>query len=306
MADSFRPVALVPTGVVALDHAIGGGIPAGKSVEIYGPYKGGKTFLALEIVRAYIGVGAEALWFDSEHALDEYVPGRIGIDPKLCQYDPDPPHTIEEFVEKTESWLDGRKKNKLGVVALDSVACLSTKHEMETPMDRRSLDRAGLIYKAFRRLSGPLSRTGTTLVFVNQIRERIGVVFGNPETTTGGKGPEFFASLRLRVSQGVLSKKKVRVLEDERPVGVHTLVYVEKNRLMPDGQKVELLLRYETGFDATHGALRLLVSNGLLHASEDKDDFEYKGKAIADENAFVDEHPELFREIWRRYRGNGA
>ncbi len=309
---AYRPPALVKTGIVAFDAMIGGGVPRGRFVELFGPYKGGKTALAYEIARAFQDAGGRGRWTDAEHAFDGHAFKMHGGSLKTLDYDEDT-DTVEEYVHKAEAWVEEHAKDRYPKIdVLDSVAQLGTKHENETDMSKRNLDKASLIYRGFRRLGGKLSRTGTTLLFINQVREKVGVFFGSPETTTGGKGPEFFATVRVRVSQGTLKKgKKVRVFKDGRQVGMHVVVRVEKNRLMPEGQETELLYLFETGFDASHGVLRLLANNGMIDertkGSEDgREVFVYKGVVIGDEDAFVDDHPELLKAIWSKYRPENA
>jgi len=307
---AYRPPALVKTGIVALDAMVGGGIPRGRFIELFGPYKGGKTALAYEIARAFQQAGGRGRWTDAEHAFDGYTFKRFGGDMKTLDFD-DVTDTVEVYVHKTEAWTDLHAREDVPKIdVLDSIAQLATEHENETDMTKRNLDRAGQIYRGFRRLGGKLSRSGTSLLFINQVRDKVGVYFGSPETTPGGKGPEFFATMRLRVSQGTLKKgKKVRVFgAGGRQVGMHVVVRVEKNRLMPsEGITTELLYLFDTGFHPTHGVLRLLCEFGIIDertkGSEDgKEIFVHKGVVIGDEEAFIDENPELVRSVWSKFR----
>ena len=305
-AEAYRPPRLVGTGIVALDAAIGGGIPCGRFVEVHGPFKGGKTALAYEIARAFQQAGGRARWTDAEHAFDGFAFERFGGDLKSLDFD-EATDTVEEYVHKAEDWIGAHARESCPKIdVLDSVAALGTVHENTTDMTTKNLDRAGQIYRGFRRLGGKVSRSATTLLLVNQVRERVGVFFGNPETTTGGKGPEFFSTLRLRIAQGTLKKgKRVRVLDGGGlQVGIRVVVRVVKNRLVPsDGVEAELLYRYSSGFDAVAGVLRLLADRGVIReTTRGSDDgveaFEHDGKVIRDEEVFVDEHPELLRELW--------
>ena len=180
-------------------------------------------------------------------------------------------------------------------------------------MDSTFDDRAKQNYRALRALQGPLSQSGTALVLINQIRQRRLPPghFGNPETTPGGWGPEFFTSLRLRLAQGTLKRgKRALIREGGRIVGHRIQVRVDKNRMSPaEGQAVELAWMFATGFDATAGVFRLLADNGLLievtAGNEDgKEVYELNGKRVTDEAAFVDAHADLIREIYRAYRSN--
>lgn len=309
-----RRVTFVPTGIVALDHMVGGGVPRGRIIEVFGPFKSGKTVLAMEIARAFQQTGEDDVaWVDAEHALSADFFMRVGIDPEAIDYRDDL-DTVEGFFSWYGQWINGEAERSLrtrakrtGVVVLDSMAALSSVHELEVEFEKRNLDRAALIGKGFRLTNGPASRAGITLVIINQVREKIGVFFGSPETTPGGKGPEYYASLRLRVHQGTLHKGKKVVIRDDAGVarGSRVIVDVKKSRFMPDGQRTELEIHGDSGIDPVAGALRLLAENGVL--SEGKGDgpetFFYKGKEIKDHEDFVTKNAELFTGIWGRYRG---
>ena len=317
LASAYREPRLIPVGLIALDAVVGGGIPLGKFVEFFGPSKGGKTALAYEVVRAFQQAGGlrrnkmdrRGRWTDAEHAFDMSVFERVGGDPALLDYD-EKTDTVEEYFESAERWIEAYEHAAVPKIeVLDSVAMLGTTHEMEIEMDRRSLDRAGQIYRGFRRLAGRLARSSTTMLFVNQVRDRVGVYFGNPETTTGGRGPEFFSTLRLRLSQGCLKKgKRALIRVGNKIVGHRIVVRVDKNRSVPaEGQAVELEWHFLTGFSATAGTLRLLADHDLVaektRGSEDGVEiFEFGGKKITDEEVFIDEHPDLLKSLWSPYR----
>jgi recombination protein RecA len=303
VATAHRGIRVLPTGIVGLDAMLGGGIPRGKMIEIYGPYKAGKTILMMEIARAFQSVAAsESLWVDAEHAFDPAHFARLGGDNDRMYYD-DEADTVEAVFATARAWAEKTEKAKgPRAVFLDSIARLGTVHEFETEMSKRSLDKAGLVYRGLRQVTGEFGRGDVTFVVVNQVRDKVGVFFGSPETTTSGRGPEYFASVRLRIAQGTLVKeKKVRVIQGGRSVGMHVVIRTEKNRLMPDSQQSEFKIMHMTGFDPIAGALRLLALNGIIKVKE-PDEFSYEGRVIDDDEAFIDTHPDLLRGIWAPFR----
>lgn len=338
LVEGYRPLRLVQTGIVALDAVLGGGIPRGHFVEVFGPSRGGKTALAYEVTRAFQQAGGPARdrrallaagarpdakgrvrdsrghWTVVGEHFDIEVFKRVGGDVDLLDYLYGA-NTVEDYFEGVaEPWIEQHAEDDVPkILTLDSVAMLGTKHEMETPMDKRDMNRAGQIFRGFRRVAGAMSTSGTTALFINQVREKTGVFWGSPETTPGGRSPEFFATIRLRLSQGTLSRGKRALIKTAGQVTGHRIVVkVDKNRLTPaEGRAVELEWHFLTGFDATAGTLRLLADSGLVRETsarksegelEGSETFEYGGRRIESEEAFVDEHPELLREIWRRFR----
>jgi recombination protein RecA len=249
---------VVPTGSIALDLALGvGGLPRGRVVEIYGPESSGKTTLALHAIAEVQRQGGIAAFIDAEHALDVSYARRLGVSlPDLLVSQPDTGEQALEIVDKLVC------SGGVDLIVVDSVAALVPKAEIEGEMGDSHMGlQARLMSQALRKLTGTVSRNGTLVVFINQIRMKIGVVFGNPETTTGGHALKYYASVRLDI-------RRVGQLKDgESVVGSRTRVKVVKNKVAPPFREAEFDVRYGTGVDRCGEALDLAVERGLVERS---------------------------------------
>jgi recombination protein RecA len=252
------PVAVVPTGSLALDLALGvGGLPRGRVVEIYGPESSGKTTLALHAIAEVQRQGGVAAFIDAEHALDVSYARRLGVSlPDLLVSQPD---TGEQALEIAEQLV---RSGAVDLIVVDSVAALVPKAEIEGEMgDAHMGVQARLMSQALRKLTAVVSRNGTLVIFINQIRMKIGVVFGNPETTTGGHALKFYASVRLDI------RRVGQIKDGEAVVGSRTRVKVVKNKVAPPFREAEFDVRYGTGVDRHGEALDLAVERGLAERS---------------------------------------
>ena len=248
-------VSAIPTGAINLDAAIGiGGVPRGRITEIYGPESSGKTTLCLHLVANVQRAGGVAAFVDAEHALDIEYAKKLGVDiENLLVSQPD---TGEQALEIAETLV---RSGALDVVVVDSVAALTPKAELEGDMGDSHVGlQARLMSQALRKLTGIAHRSGTTIFFINQLRMKIGVVFGNPETTTGGTALKYYASVRLDV------RRVGQVKVGEEVVGHRTRVKVVKNKLAPPFQVAEMDVRYGIGFDAASDLLDLAVTHEIV------------------------------------------
>jgi recombination protein RecA len=252
------PVSVVPTGSLALDLALGvGGLPRGRVVEIYGPESSGKTTLALHAIAEVQRQGGVAAFIDAEHALDVTYARRLGVN--LADLLISQPDTGEQALEIAEQLV---RSGAIDLVVVDSVAALVPKAEIEGEMgDAHMGVQARLMSQALRKLTAVVSRNQSLVVFINQIRMKIGVVFGNPETTTGGHALKFYASVRLDI------RRVGQVKDGDAVVGNRTRVKVVKNKVAPPFREAEFDVRYGVGVDRAGEALDLAVERGLVDKS---------------------------------------
>ena len=291
--ESRPPVSVIPTGSVALDVALGvGGLPRGRIVEVYGPESSGKTTVALHAVASAQRAGGNAAFIDAEHALDPVYAKALGVDiDNLLVSQPD---TGEQALEITDMLV---RSGGLDIIVIDSVAALVPKAEIEGEMGDSHVGlQARLMSQALRKITGALSSTGTTAIFINQLREKIGVFFGNPETTTGGKALKFYASVRLDV-------RRIGGLKDgDQPVGNRTRVKVVKNKMAPPFKQAEFDILYGVGISREGGLIDMGVEEGIVKKSGAW--FTYDGDQIGQgkENArrFLKDNPDLANEIEER------
>lgn len=288
--ESRPPVSVIPTGSVALDVALGvGGLPRGRIVEVYGPESSGKTTVALHAVASAQRAGGNAAFIDAEHALDPVYAKALGVDiDNLLVSQPD---TGEQALEITDMLV---RSGGLDIIVIDSVAALVPKAEIEGEMGDSHVGlQARLMSQALRKITGALSSTGTTAIFINQLREKIGVFFGNPETTTGGKALKFYASVRLDV-------RRIGGLKDgDQPVGNRTRVKVVKNKMAPPFKQAEFDILYGQGISREGSLLDLGVDNGVVRKSGAWFTYGEEQLGQGKENArnFLKDNPQLAAEI---------
>ncbi len=251
-------IATIPTGSISLDLALGGGIPKGRVTEIYGPESSGKTTLALHVVSEFQKRGGQAAFVDAEHALDPEYAKKIGVDvDNLLISQPD---TGEQALEIVETLV---RSNAVDVIVIDSVAALTPRAEIEGEMGG-SLPglQARLMSQALRKLTAIVAKSGTTLIFLNQIRMKIGVMFGNPETTTGGNALKFYASVRLDIRR--IGRIDTGVGDTKQTIGNATRVKVVKNKVAPPFRQAEFEIRYNVGIDKASDLVSTGVKLGVI------------------------------------------
>ncbi|MDY6980415.1 MAG: recombinase RecA [Pseudomonadota bacterium] len=292
---AVRNVEAISTGSLGLDIALGvGGLPRGRVVEIYGPESSGKTTLTLQVVAECQKAGGTAAFVDAEHALDPQYAGRLGVNvDDLLVSQPD---TGEQALEITDMLV---RSSAVDVVVVDSVAALTPKAEIEGDMGDSHVGlQARLMSQALRKLTGNIKRSGTLVIFINQIRMKIGVMFGSPETTTGGNALKFYSSVRLDIRRIGSIKKGDEVIGNE------TRVKVLKNKVAPPFKQVEFDLLYNEGISREGEIIDLGVKEGLVEKSGAW--YSYNGDRIGQgkDNVrnFLKEHPEMAQDIEARIR----
>jgi recombination protein RecA len=285
----------VSTGSIALDIALGvGGIPKGRVTEVYGPESSGKTTLALHLVAEAQKSGGIAAYIDAEHALDPEYARSLGVD--IDSLLVSQPATGEEALEIADGLV---RSGALTLIVIDSVAALVPKAEIEGEMGDSHMGlQARMMSQALRKLSGNVSKTGCVLLFINQLREKIGVMFGNPETTPGGKALKFYASVRLDV-------RRVETLKQGTDmVGNRTKVKVVKNKVAPPFKQAEFDIMFGKGISRSGGILDMAIELGLANKSGSW--FTYGDRRIGQgrENVkqFLDDNPEVMAELEGRIR----
>ena len=285
----------IPTGSISIDYALGvGGMPRGRVVEIYGPESSGKTTLALQVIAQAQKAGGMAAFVDAEHALDAAYAQKLGIDlENLLVSQPDHGEQALEIVEVLI------RSGGVDVVVVDSVAALVPKAEIEGEMGDAQMGlQARLMSQALRKLTGVVSKSKTTLIFINQLREKIGVMFGNPETTTGGRALKFYASVRIDI------RRIASIKDGDQVIGGRTRVKVVKNKMAPPFKEAEFDLMYGEGISREGDLLDLAVEKRIIEKSGAW--FAYAGERLGQgrENAkqFLKGNPDIRQIIEDRVR----
>jgi recombination protein RecA len=293
--NSVTPIGAISTGSISIDYALGiGGLPRGRVTEIFGPESSGKTTLALQVIAEAQKAGGMAAFVDAEHALDAQYAQKLGVDlENLLVSQPD---NGEQALEIVEVLI---RSNSVDVVVVDSVAALVPKAEIEGEMGEAQMGlQARLMSQALRKLTGVVSKSNTTLIFINQLREKIGVMFGNPETTTGGRALKFYASVRVDI------RRIASIKDGDQVIGGRTRVKVVKNKVAPPFREAEFDVMYGEGISREGDLLDLAVEKRIVEKSGAW--FAYAGERLGQgrENAkqFLKDNADVRRAIDDRVR----
>src|SRR5689334_8172218 len=293
--DVVAQIPAISTGAVSLDYALGiGGVPRGRVIEVFGPESSSKTTLALQVIAEAQKTGGMAAFVDAEHALDAQYAKKLGVDlENLLVSQPD---NGEQALEIVEVLI---RSGGVDVVVVDSVAALVPKAEIEGEMGDAQMGlQARLMSQALRKLTGVVSKSKTCLIFINQLREKIGVMFGNPETTTGGRALKFYASVRMDI------RRIASIKDGDVVVGGRTRVKVVKNKVSPPFREAEFDVMYGEGISRTGDLLDLAVDKRIVEKSGAW--FAYAGERLGQgrENAkqFLKDNPEVFKAIEEKVR----
>ena len=293
--NAIAPIEAISTGAISVDYALGiGGFPRGRVTEVFGPESSGKTTLALQVIAEAQKGGGMAAFVDAEHALDAQYAQKLGVDlENLLVSQPDNGEQALEIVEVLV------RSNSVDVVVVDSVAALVPKAEIEGEMGEAQMGlQARLMSQALRKLTGVVSKSKTTLIFINQLREKIGVMFGNPETTTGGRALKFYASVRIDI------RRIASIKDGDQVIGGRTRVKIVKNKVAPPFREAEFDLMYGEGISREGDLLDLAVEKRIVEKSGAW--FAFSGERLGQgrENAkqFLKDNPDLRQTIENRVR----
>lgn len=284
-------VEFISTGCLSLDLALGGGVPRGRVTEIYGPESSGKTTLTLHVIAAAQKLGLKCAFIDSEHAFDPVYASALGVDFNLLLFSQ--PDNAEQALEIADRLI---ASSEIGVVVIDSVAALTPRAEIEGDMGDSHVGlQARLMGQALRKISGAASRTNTAVIFINQLREKIGILFGNPETTPGGRALKFYSSVRMDIRRSDPIKNGVEI------VGNKTKVKVVKNKVSPPFRTAEFDILYGEGISIAGDILNLAVEYGLLVKNGawfvDAATGENIGQGREKSRAYLNENPEFMEGL---------
>jgi recombination protein RecA len=288
--DVLVPVSVIPTGALSIDAALGvGGVPRGRVIEIYGPESGGKTTLTLHIIAEAQKMGGQAAFIDAEHALDPIYARKLGVDvDNLLVSQPD---NGEQALEIAETLI---RSNGVDIIVVDSVAALVPRAELEGDMGDPQMGlQARLMSQALRKLTAIVSKSHTCLIFINQIREKIGVMFGNPETTTGGRALKFYSSIRLDI------RRIQSIKEGDRVIGSRTRAKVVKNKVAAPFREAEFDILYGEGVSREGDLIDLGVDQGVLEKSGTWISFggERLGQGRDNARLFLKEHTDVRNKL---------
>lgn len=282
-------VETIPTGALSLDLALGGGLPKGRIVEIYGPESSGKTTITLHAIAEVQRAGGTAAFIDAEHALDPEYAKRIGVDvDNLLLSQPD---NGEQALEICETLV---RSNAVDIIVVDSVAALVPRAEIEGDMgDSLPGLQARLMSQALRKLTSVINKSKSTVIFINQIRMKIGIMFGNPETTTGGNALKFYASVRMDI------RKIGQIKQGEAVVGNRTKIKVVKNKIAPPFREAEFDIMYNEGISKSGDVLDIAANKGIVDKAGAW--YSYKGEKIGQgreaTKSYLDQNPKVLQEI---------
>ena len=288
-------VDVIPTGSLSVDAALGvGGLPRGRIVEVYGPESSGKTTLALHAVAQAQKLGGTAAFIDAEHALDPVYAGKLGVD--INELYVSQPDNGEQALDICEALV---RSGAIDIVVVDSVAALVPKAEIEGDMGDSHVGlQARLMSQALRKLTSVISKTNTVVIFINQLREKVGVMYGNPETTTGGKALKFYATIRIDV------RKSEAIKEGKEIIGNRTKITIKKNKVAPPFRGCVVDMLYGEGISRTGEVLDFAVEMELIKKSGSF--YSYNGERIGQgrDNArqFLLDHPDIFDDLDRQIR----
>jgi recombination protein RecA len=291
-------VETIPTGSLSLDIALGGGLPKGRVIEIFGPEASGKTTVCLHAVAEIQKAGGTAAYVDAEHALDPRYAKRLGVDiDKLLISQPD---SGEQGLEVVETLV---RSNAVDIIVVDSVAALVPQAEIEGDMGDAVMGmQARLMSQALRKLTGVISRTKCTVIFVNQLRMKIGVMFGNPETTTGGQALKFYSSVRMDI------RRISQIKQGDSVIGNHVRVKIVKNKVAPPFREAEFDIMYNEGISREGDLIDLAAANGVVDKAGAW--YEYDGQKIAQgreaAKQFLRDNPKVFTEVSKKTREAAA
>ena len=293
--NEYQKVEVIPTGCLTLDMALGiGGIPRGRIIEIYGPESSGKTTVSLHMVAEAQKLGGKAAFIDAEHALDPIYAEHLGVNTKELYVSQ--PDNGEQALNICDTLI---RSGAFDIIVIDSVAALTPKAEIDGEMGDNHVGlQARMMSQALRKMTSVSSKSNTAVIFINQLREKIGVMFGNPETTTGGKALKFYASVRLDV------RKTDTIKEGQNIIGSRTKVKVVKNKMAPPFKVAEFDIMYGTGISQTGCILDMAIDLGLIKKSGAW--FSYNDEKIGQgkENTklYLDKNPEIMAELEKQIR----
>jgi recombination protein RecA len=291
-------VECISTGSISLDMALGGGIPKGRVIEVYGPESSGKTTLTLHAIAEIQKMGGTAAFIDAEHALDPAYAKRIGVDvDNLLLSQPD---NGEQALEIVETLV---RSNAVDLIVIDSVAALVPRAEIEGDMGDSHMGlQARLMSQALRKLTGIISRSNATVIFINQIRMKIGVMFGNPETTTGGNALKFYASVRMDI------RRIAQIKQGDSVVGNRTRVKVVKNKIAPPFREAEFDIMYNQGISKSGDILDIAAAKGIVEKAGAW--YSYNGEKIAQgregAKTYLEEHPKELDKLAKQITDSAA
>ncbi len=295
LGESYKiDIETIPTGALSLDLALGGGLPKGRVVEVYGPESSGKTTLTLHAIAEVQKAGGTAAFIDAEHALDPAYAKRIGVDTaNLLLSQPD---NGEQALEIVETLV---RSNAVDIIVIDSVAALVPRAEIEGDMgDSLPGLQARLMSQALRKLTGVISRSKVTVVFINQIRMKIGVMFGNPETTTGGNALKFYSSVRMDI------RRIGQIKQGDEVIGNRTRVKVVKNKVAPPFRQAEFDIMYNQGISKSGDLLDLATTDEIVEKAGAW--FSYNNVKIAQgreaAKKYLEENPKIMEEIAKKVK----